>query len=450
MTTPTTSATLFAEPIRKVPARWIAFFATAWLGIWMAQLTPIQLLLPLQIADALGLPLDVTEQISSGNWLEPVLAFGVISAIAGFCAIIAYPLTGALSDRTTGRFGRRRPWILAGTVVFAVSLFVLGLQTTMVGVGVFWSLALIGFCMLSAALTATISDQVPINQRGFVSGWVSAPQAVGTILGLLLVTLLGLTVLVGYTVVAIVLLVTVLPFLFLSKDAVLTAADRPPFSASVLLAGFWVSPRKNPDFGWTLLSRILVNLGNALGTTQLLYFLAFGLGSTAPVDDLLLLTLVYMVFFIISALGVGKISDRIGQRKVFVYVAAYLQAIAAGLLAFVPDLNIAIIGAGLLGLGYGSFMAVDQALATQVLPDAHSRGKDLGIMNIATAVPQAFGPLLGALVVLLGVRLATGGGAVAVGGVFPGASAGFTALFVASAITAVLGGLAIYPIKSVK
>jgi MFS family permease len=442
MTTTQTSATLFSEPIRKVPARWIAFFATAWLGIWMAQLTPIQLLLPIQIQ----------EQLKTDYWVDNVVAFGVISAIAGFCAIIAYPLTGALSDRTTSRFGRRRPWIFAGTVTFALSLFVLGLQTSMVGIGVFWSTALIGFCMLSAALTATISDQVPINQRGFVSGWVSAPQAVGTILGVLLVSTLMLGTLFGYVIVAAVLVVLVLPFLFLTRDAVLTTADRPPFTAAALFAGFWVSPRKHPDFGWTLLGRVLVNLGNALGTTMLLFFLQFGLGFSAKdaEDNLLGLILVYMLFFVIAALGAGKISDRIGQRKIFVYVAAYLQAIAAALLAFVPDFNIAIVGAGLLGLGYGSFMAVDQALATQVLPDAHSRGKDLGIMNIATAVPQAFGPLLGALVVLLGVSVATGGGAVAATGTFAGANAGFTALFVASAVTALLGGLAIYPIKSVK
>ena len=434
--------TLFSEPIRKVPARWIAFFATAWLGIWMAQLTPIQLLLPLQIQ----------EQLRTDYWVDNVVAFGIISAVAGLCAIIAYPLTGALSDRTTSRFGRRRPWIFVGSLVFALSLFVLGLQTTMVGIGVFWSTALIGFCMLSAALTATISDQVPINQRGFVSGWVSAPQAIGTILGILLVTELALATFVGYTVMAVLLILTVLPLLLLSNDAVLPVSERQPLNARVLLAGFWVSPRKNPDFGWTLLGRVLVNLGNALGTTQLLYFLQFGLNRPIETvqDDLLLLTLVYMVFFILAALGAGKLSDRIGQRKIFVYVAAYLQAIAAALLAFVPDFNIALIGAGLLGLGYGSFMAVDQALATQVLPDAHSRGKDLGIMNIATAVPQAFGPLLGALVVLLGVSIATGGGAIPDSGAFAGASAGYTALFVASAITAVLGGLAIYPIKSVK
>ena len=58
------------------------------------------------------------------------------------------------------------------------------------------------------------------------------------------------------------------------------------------------------------------------------------------------------------------------------------------------------VAAGLLGLGYGCFLSVDQALATQVLPDAASRGKDLGIMNIATAVPQAVAPMLGAAAVV--------------------------------------------------
>jgi len=447
-TTTPASRSLFSEPIRRVPARWITFFATAWLGIWMAQLTPIQLLLPHQVAAALGLPINTSEQIDSGNWLDPVIAFGVISAIAGFCALIAYPLTGALSDRTTSRFGRRKPWIVAGTVVFAVSLVLLGLQSTIVGIGVFWSTALIGFCMLTAAITATISDQVPVNQRGFVSGWVSAPQAVGTLAGLLLVITLGLSDLVGYLLVAVVLVVLVIPFIVVLKDAPLPKDQRPVFTAGALLGGFWVNPRKHPDFGWTLLSRILVNLGNALGTTQLIYFLAFGLGSTAVDDDLLTLTAVYMVFFILAALIVGRMSDRIGQRKIFVYIASYLQAIAALLLAFVPQFTVAAIAAGILGLGYGAFMAVDQALATQVLPDAHSRGKDLGIMNIATAVPQAVAPLLGAVLVVTFAGFAASSDSASAS--FAGANAGFTALFVASGVTAILGGLALIPIKSVK
>src|SRR5690606_38571380 len=103
---------------------------------------------------------------------------------------------------------------------------------------------------------------------------------------------------------------------------------RPKFSLAGMVKGFWVNPVQYPDFGWTLLSRILVNLGNALGTTLLIYFIMFGLGrlDTAE-EDLLSLTLVYLVFFILAALIGGRLSDRIGKRKPFVYAAAYLQAL---------------------------------------------------------------------------------------------------------------------------
>ncbi|MDQ1579254.1 MAG: hypothetical protein QOD05_29 [Microbacteriaceae bacterium] len=418
MTTTQTTA-VFAEPTRKVSGRWIAFFAMAWLGIWMAQLTPIQVLLPVQIE----------AELNASFWVDNVVAFGIISGISGACAVIAYPLTGALSDRTTSRFGRRRPWIVIGTLLFALALIVLGSQTTMVGIGIFWSLALIGFCVLTAALTATISDQVPVNQRGYVSGWLSAPQAVGIILGVALVTMLITVTFFGYLAMAVLLVILVVPFLFL-PDAVLPAEFKARMTARGVFQSLWISPRAHPDFGWTLLSRVLVNFGNALGTTLLLYFLEFGLGDKNAQDDLLTLILIYMVFVIIASLGAGRWSDRLGRRKAFVFVASALQGVAALLLAFLPDLTVAMIAAGLLGLGYGCFLSVDQALATQVLPDPESRGKDLGIMNIATAVPQAVAPLLGA-------------GVVAVLG-------GFTGLFVVAGVFAFAGALAVARVKAVR
>jgi len=412
------------EPTRLVSAGWIALFATAWFGIWMAQLTPIQLLLPQQVEAHVA---------ADAHWVDKVIAFGIISGIAGLCALVAYPLTGALSDRTTSRFGRRRPWILGGALVFAGSLMVLGLQETMVGVGVLWSMTIIGFCMLTSALTATISDQVPVNQRGLVSGWLSAPQAVGTIAGLLLIIMLGLGQVIGYALIAVLLVLFVLPFVLRIPDAVLSPEDRPPFTMRALIAGFWISPRQFPDFGWTLLSRILVNFGNAFGTSLLLYFLQDGLGfeSGEPAEDaLLLLTLVYMVFVVLASLGLGWLSDKIDRRKIFVFVAAALQAVAALMLAFVPSFDVALVAAGFLGLGYGCFLSVDQALATQVLPYAAARGKDLGIMNIATTVPQAIAPLLGAFVVA--------------------ALVGFQGLFLLAAISALVGGLAVVPVRSVR
>jgi MFS family permease len=418
MTTAQTTA-VFAEPTRKVPARWIAFFAIAWLGIWMAQLAPVQYSLPTQVQATL----------KTTYWVDNVVTFGIISGISGVCALIAYPLTGALSDRTTSRFGRRRPWILVGALVFALALVLLGLQTSIVAIGVFWCIALIGFCIMTAALTATISDQVPVNQRGYVSGWLSAPQAIGLVLGVLLVTVLITGLFLGYVALAILLVILVIPFLFL-PDAVLARELKEKMTARGVLQSLWISPREHPDFGWTLLSRILVNFGNALGTALLLYFLEFGLHDKNASDDLLVLILIYMVFVVLASLIVGRLSDQLGRRKIFVFTASALQGIAALMLAFFPVLPVAMVGGALLGLGYGCFLSVDQALATQVLPDPESRGKDLGIMNIATAVPQAVAPLLGAGVVAL--------------------FSGFVGLFVLSGIFAFAGALAVARVKSVR
>ena len=408
-----------AEPVRRVGAGWIASFAIVWFGIWIAQLTPVQLLLPAQI-DA---------ELHPENWVDSVVAFGAISGIAAIATIIAYPLTGAISDRTTSRFGRRRPWIVVGSLVFALALVTLGFQTQIWAIGAAWVVASVGFCIMTAALTATISDQVPVSQRGFVSGWMSAPQAVGIIVGLILVTELVTDTTLGYALLAVIVVVLAVPFLT-RHDEPLAAAERTRVTAKGMLAGFWISPRKHPDFGWTLLSRVLVSVGNALGTSLLLYFLMFGLGDENAEADLIVLTLIYMVFVIIASLLLGKLSDRLGRRKVFVFAASGLQGLAALLLALFPDLTVAMIAAGILGLGYGCFLSVDQALATQVLPDAASRGKDLGIMNIASAVPQAIGPMIGALAVV--------------------ATGSFVLVFVLSAVFAFGGALAVARVRSVR
>ncbi|QDP96070.1 MFS transporter [Microlunatus elymi] len=411
------------QPRRRVSRGWIGWFSLAWFGIWMAQLTPIQLLLPAQVTVVLDL--------DPADWIRNVVAFGVVSGIAGICAVVAYPLTGALSDRTTSAFGRRRPWIVAGGAVFAVSLILLGRQQSIVGVAVFWPLTLIGFCMMTAALTAVISDQVPVLQRGTVSGWMAAPQPVGVLLGVGVVVGLGLSQQQGYLLVAVVLLIAAIGFVVRMPDAVLDRSDRPRASLRAFVRGFWISPRRYPDFGWTLASRVLVNIGNALTTTLLLYFLMFGLHlASGPASTMLVVvTAIYSIASMAASLIVGRWSDRAGRRKRYVVITAILQSAAGLILIIAPALPTVIIAGILCGFGFGAFLAVDQALATEVLPAAESRGKDLGIMNIAYAIPQAFAPLAGAgLVVLAG---------------------GFWLLFVAVVIFAGAGALALLPVRKV-
>ncbi|WP_045823782.1 MFS transporter [Williamsia herbipolensis] len=412
-----------ATPTR-VDARWIGLFAVAWLGIWMAQLTPFQLTLPEQINDRLG----IGDTITDDTWQHSVTTFGVVSGISAVFALIAFPLTGALSDRTRSRFGRRRPWIVGGVLLFAGALAILGTRHGLVGITVCWCVAIVGFSTASAALTALIGDRVPVAQRGVVSSWVSAPQAIGVIVGIGLISALGLSTGAGSLVVAALLVVCVLPFVITVDDPPHPARDRERLTVAGVVAELWVSPREHPDFGWTLLGRILVNVGNALGTSLLLYYLQFGLRVDDAQGDLLLLTAIYMVFVISAAIGSGILSDRIGRRKPFVLAAGALQGLAAAAIAISAGVPTTMVAAALLGAGFGSFLGVDQALATQVLPSADHTGKDLGIMNIAMAVPQALGPLLGA-----GIVAATGG---------------FVALFTVSAILGIAGGLSVLRVRS--
>ncbi|MDF2917050.1 MFS transporter [Microbacterium sp. NPDC086615] len=413
----------YAEPTRPVHAGWISAFAGAWLGLWMAQLVPVQVLLPLQIA----------AQHSSDEWLVSLVSYGLVSAVAGAFVVVAYPIVGALSDRTRSRFGRRRPWILGGALTSGVGLALLGIQTETLGTIVLWTVVMLGFCMASAALTAVMADQVPEGQRGLVSGWISAPNALGILLGIVLVTAVFTTIPSGYLALAVCAVVLAVPFVVMLRDAPLTAADAArlgPLTARSVLASIWVDPRRHPDFAWTVASRVLINLGNAIATTMLLYFFTFALGVADPTGFLVFTTVIYMVVTIAASIALGKLSDVLGRRRVFVVASGSAQAVSALLLAVAPAESTAIVGAVLLGLGQGCFFAVDQALATQVLPSAETRGKDVGIMNIAMAGPQAFGPLLGA-------------GAVVLFGGFPG-------LFIASGVAGLLGAAIVLRVRSVR
>lgn len=420
---PLVTPTAYAEPTRPVRAGWIAAFAGVWLGLWMAQLVPVQVLLPLQIA----------AQHASDDWLVSLVAYGLVSAVAGTFVVVAYPIVGALSDRTRSRFGRRRPWIFGGVVLASVGLALLGVQTETLGTVVMWTAVMMGFCMASAALTAVMADSVPAGQRGLVSGWISAPNALGILLGIVLVTAVFTTTASGYLALAVCNLALAVPFLLVLRDVPLTDAEAAllgPLTARTILSSIWVDPRRHPDFAWTVASRVLINLGNAIATTMLLYFFTFALRVADPTGFLVFTTVIYMVVTIVASVALGKLSDVVQRRRVFVLASGVAQAVSALLLAVAPAESTAVIGAVLLGLGQGCFFAVDQALATQVLPSAETRGKDVGIMNIALAGPQAFGPLLGAgAVVLFG---------------------GFAGLFVASGLAGLLGSVIIMRVRSVR
>jgi MFS family permease len=261
-----------------------------------------------------------------------------------------------------------------------------------------WLVAQLGMYAAMAGLTATIADQVPPEHRGAVSAAVYGPQALGIVVGLGLVTALGGGAAAGYAALAVVLAVLAVPWLVRARDPAPGAGERPR-SLTGALGAMVQAPRRSPDYAWAFGGRLLVNLGNALGTTYLLYFLTDDLRVADPEGSLLVLTLVYLAATVAATWGGGILSDRTGRRRVFVAGAAVLQAAACAVLVVVPSWGSALVAGVLLGAGYGAYTSVDQALVTQVLPDQRTVAGDLGVMNVAAVAPQALAPLLAGVVI---------------------------------------------------
>ncbi|WP_035802903.1 MFS transporter [Kitasatospora mediocidica] len=374
-----------AEPQRRVSGRWTAALSLANLGVFLGFFTPIQILLPLQLER-----LDAAHKAGLLSW---------VTGVGALVAMLVNPLAGALSDRTTSRFGRRRPWVLAGALLGAAGLLLTANGHGLVAITVGWVVAQAGLNVMLAGVTAPVADQVPVGQRAVVSGWTGISQSLGLVVGAVLVTVLVGGILAGYAVTAAMTVALALPFVLCFRDPVLPRELRAPFDFRTLAAGYWVSPRRYPDFGWAWLTRCLINLGNAIGTLYLLYYLTDAVHYRSPDTGVLILTAVYTLAALATAIPSGMVSDRTGRRRALVVVSCVVMAAAALLLALLHTWPATVLAAAVLGAGYGVYLAVDQALVTQVLPAAADRAKDLGVINIANSGPQVLAPALAAPIV---------------------------------------------------
>jgi len=203
----------------------------------------------------------------------------------------------------------------------------------------------------------------------------------------------------GYVACAVFTAVGVLPYVLRYKDLQLLPADRPSWSWQGFFKGFWLSPRRYPDLGWAWLTRFLINLSNALVLLYLLYYLRDRLHYHDPDQGVLILTAVNGLTLLATVVVGGVWSDRVGRRKPFVIWSGVLMAVATAVLAGWQTWPGAVASAALLGIGFGVFTSVDFALMTDVLPKALDRGKDLGVINVANALPQVAAPALAAPIV---------------------------------------------------
>jgi MFS family permease len=407
-----------AEP--RIGWGFIALYTTAFLSTSLLFLAPLLVTLALKVNALVGLQRAPTN-------------LSLVAGTGALVSIVGNPFFGRMSDRTASPWGMRRPWMIIGLLGGSAGILVVALAPTIPVVLVGWCIAQLMFNAVLAAMVAVLPDQVPGVQRGLVCGVLGVCTPIASVVGTFLVKLFTGSLVAMFLAPCVIGGFFILLFAIVLDDRRLAAADRPSWSWREFAATFYVDPRKNPDFAWAFVSRFLFVLAYAFLATYQAYYLLNKLGSAqADVPQQIFLgALVQSVLVVLASLVGGRVSDRTGRRKVFVLTASIVYGVALFVLAAATHVNGFLVGMAISGLGFGVYLAVDLALVTQVLPDERHAAKDLGVFNIAGALPFTIAPAIAPAV------LALGGGSYGV-------------LYTVAGFCAVLGAFAILPVRGVR
>jgi MFS family permease len=383
------------------------------------------------------------------------LLIGRVTAAGGVFALLTPILVGWLSDRTATRWGRRRPWMVAGTIVNIVGLVLLALASSELAFIAAYLVVQLSNNAAGAAYTGVIPDVVRAEDRGRASGLLGTMNQLGTVVG---VGLVGVTfklygdtrtgLMAGYGIVAVILAVTLLITVIAVKEPrIIRQKSRPeplrvPPAAGICGAAFLVAlialfaillaplgallwpvvavliassivtglaARRLPslmaffqafrsnDFFWTFATRGLVTLGIfSILPFMELYFRDVVRTPDAGAASAFWLLAVIAGAIIPSMVG-GVLSDRTGRRKLFVYISSAIQAVVVSVLLFglVRSLGLLYILGILYGIGYGAYYAVDWALACDVLPNREeAAGRDMALWHVSFTLPQVLAPAI--------------------------------------------------------
>lgn len=328
---------------------------------------------------------------------------GLVSFIGLFLAIIVQPIAGAASDRYGFIWGRRRPYILVGSLFSVIFLLSLGLVNSFL-----W--LLISYCLLQVSSNIAhgpwqgfIPDKVAVNKRGIASAVKGILELLGAATGIYLSGYFlsmrfsveeELKIFYAVGVIAVIIAGAMIVTLLLVKESYCVINRRMEI-LSVLRNTFKIDISKNRDFIFYLLSRLLFLMPLLVLRTFGLYFLKDVIQIADPVSvasDLMVAVVIALLLVIYPA---GYLADKIGRRTLVVFSA--LVSVAGFLILLSFNTYFFIMAAGvLIGIANGCFMSANWALATD-LAKKTEEARYLGLTNFATAgatvLAAATGPL---------------------------------------------------------
>ena len=408
-----------ARAAHRVGWGFISLYTVAYMSTALLFLAPLLVTLALKVESLVGLS-------------RAPASLALVAGVGALVAMVGNPFFGRMSDRTASKLGMRRPWMIIGLAGGSAGILIVALAPSVPVVLAGWCIAELFFNALLAAMVAVLPDQVPSVQRGQVSGVLGVCSPIGSVCGAFVVKLFTGSLLVMFLAPCAI-GEFVLLFAVTLNDRRLDRSDKPKWSLREFAGTFYLSPRKNRDFSWAFASRFMVVLAYAFLVTYQAYYLLDKIGTAkADVPEQFLGTLApgrRRRRCFPSSAG-GFLTGRGGGRSsswppsVVYGLALFVIAIASSFSGF-------LVGMAISGLGFGVYAAVDLALVVDVLPDKQHVAKDLGVFNIAGALPFALAPALAPAI------LAIGGGSYGV-------------LYMVAGLCAIIGAAAILPVRRVR
>jgi MFS family permease len=325
----------------------------------------------------------------------------LIAIPTAIIGILVQPTVGYISDYTVSRWGRRKPYIVVGSLLDLVFLAGIAMANNVVALGAFVALLAFSTNIARGPFQGYVPDLVAEKQVGLASSMVGLMQIFGNVTGFFLVTLaVGIgKIELAIAAVAIVELVTMLAVVLR------VGKGQPPLpregrSWTTIARETWSTDiLKERSYVWLVASRLFFLMGGSMLVNFILVYLkqSHGLTKEAANDTNFILLILVVVGNLIAIVPAARLSDRIGRKPV-IYASCVIGFVGVGLAAIAPAVPLALVGGLLFGTSAGMFLAVDWALMTDIIPKASS-GRYMGLSNVATGSSSLLAVASGGLLI---------------------------------------------------
>ncbi len=434
-----TSAQAATTTVRRLSKKDHLALSAFWLSLNFQSTALLPVVIPLQVA--------VFITPNSVGSSQQVLFLGWLSAIGSVTALIIQPLVGVISDHTFGPYGRRRPYVVAGTMLMISGSFILAAAVNIPAFVFGFLITQVAGNTATAAYQAMIPDIAPEDQRGAASGYMGIMTILGSIGSLIAAGILfsqimapvsanevqqSAVIFYGITIVIMALgaFITIIG----AHEANITRLQAQQYIISRRsIKNLWTDPWKHPNFAWVFLTRAFVMLGITLFMTFIEYYVSSVYNATDFVRQTVGVASLALISGMASALFFGTLSDKIGRIFIVCFASICMSAAAGSFVALPSGFPLWPLGI-VFGVGYGAYMSTDWAMAIDTLPSEDDFGKDMGIWSLASTVPSIIAPLIGSIVINGIAQIAP-------------INNGYRAVFIAAVVFLLLGAVFVLKIK---